>query len=64
MNNIPITQDPNEVIDFWVQEYNLLKSKYNLLSSITEDMYLTLTNEIGPTQVSKNYQQLIQNVND
>lgn len=45
----------DDVIDFWVYEYNLLKSRYNLLLSLSEDMYVTLINEIGPTSSSNNY---------
>jgi hypothetical protein len=59
MTTISHDSQADDVIDFWVYEYNLLKSKYNLLLALSEDMYVTLINEIGLTKVSKDYQSFI-----
>lgn len=53
----------DDVIDFWVYEYNLLKSRYNALLAVSEDMYVTLINEIGPTSSSNNYKDTIDVIN-
>lgn len=54
---ITISSDstPDDVIDFWVYEYNLLKSRYNLLSALSQDMYITLINEVGNTAAAQEY---------
>lgn len=49
----------DEVIDFWVYEYNLLKSRYDILRALSDDMYVTLINEIGNTQAAQEYRNLI-----
>ncbi len=59
MTTISHDSKPDDVIDFWVYEYNLLKSKYTLLLSLSQDMYITLVNEIGPTTVSEDYKSFI-----
>lgn len=48
----------DEVIDFWVYEYNLLKSKYDILRVLADDMYITLINEIGKTQATQEYRKV------
>jgi hypothetical protein len=59
MTTISHNSDADDVIDFWVYQYNLLKSKYDLLLALSEDMYITLINEIGLTKASEDYQSFI-----
>lgn len=49
----------DEVIDFWVYEYNLLKSRYDILLALSNDMYITLINEIGNTKTTQEYRNVI-----